>query len=153
VSLVGAELGYKETDMKRRATLVILGLLLLLFPRADLADPPALMGSGNFNNGSAGATEAAKYTALLAAGCRICRFDAYPYDYWDYDASLPKASDFDKAVLQARTFGVTPMVLFEYYGTYPHLKPPIPMLSYDDWYAVGKAFAVRFQPNSAWWKG
>jgi hypothetical protein len=106
------------------------------------------MGSGNFLNGSAGPTQDAQYKILNGAGTRMCRFDAYPYDYWDFTNSVAKPQNFDAACKQAQSYGVTPMILFEHYGSYP---APMTLGDYNKWFAIGQAFAGRFRPNSSWW--
>jgi len=107
-----------------------------------------MLGSGNFLNGSAGTNEDNKYKGLNSAGCKLARLCAYPYDYWDFGTQAPKPTNFDNAMKQAKKYNVLPSLLFEHYGSY---QPPLTLGDYNKWFAIGKAFAERFRPNSPWW--
>ena len=65
---------------------------------------------------------------------------------------VPNVHNFDAAMLEAYRNGITPIILFEYEGSYQFLQPPQPIGSYADWFAAGQAFARRFQPNGDWGK-
>ena len=119
--------------------------LLALSPMPVIADPAALLGSGNFTNGGAGTREATQYAVLNAALLRSCRLNEYPGTYFDVNKGVATPARLDAAVLQAHKFGVTPVILFEFYGSYS------PGIAKYDWNAIGHAFADRFRPNSSWW--
>jgi len=108
---------------------------------------PAMMGGGNFTNGSTDATTVQKFQALNTVGAGALRMNLYPQFYWDSGAQAPKVTNQDAQVLLAYQHGVTPMILFEHYGT--DGQPG----GYSKWYSIGQAYASRFSPNSAWLSG
>ena len=114
-------------------------------PRSANADPAAIMGCGNFDNGKAGIQEGQQFAVLKAAGVKSCRMPLYPYTYyWAHQRATPER--FDDAALQAHSFGITPVLLFEYYTRFP-----TPLGGYQVWHDIGQSFATRFRPNSPWW--
>ena len=108
------------------------------------------MGGGNFFLGQSWAGHnTTQYKTLRAVGAPIARLAAFPGDYWGNNR-VPTPAKYDDMVREARSRGATLYFLFEYYMRFvpdhgQHLG------SYSEWYALGRAYAERFQPNSAWW--
>lgn len=103
------------------------------------ADVPGLIGGGNI--GIKGDPE--KLEALQSLHAGYCRLPIYPNDYWKDGKSTPERAD--AAVLAAHAHNVTPVILFEYYTRFK-----IEIGGTEKWREVGRAFAERFAPNSAW---
>ncbi len=129
-------------------------LLAVLAVPAWAADIPlvnsplrARLGGGNIVTHLAGKGTAQLYAALHGAGARLGRMDSYG---WRNLAREPTPHDFDAAMLEAHSNGITPIILLEYEGSYQTLNPPQPVGSYADWFAAGKAYAQRFRPGGAW---
>lgn len=95
-------------------------------------------------NGKTGTTQQAQYRALNIARTRTTRFNLYPGTYWNSGNSTATPQSIDAAILQAYSYGITPMILFEHYGGYG--SPG----DYNKWYTIGREFALRFAPNSAY---
>ena len=125
------------------AGFLILALLLILTP-ALARDPGSMFGGGNFTNGRTDYD--LQYAALRAFGGSVIRMNLYPF--WYYRNGSPSPEVVDDAVLQAYSYGVTPLLLFEYYGSYAEAGELLG--GYEKWYDIGRAFAVRFGPNSEW---
>jgi len=51
----------------------------------------------------------------------------------------------DEGVLMALQYNITPIILFEYYSGNKR-----PLGDYQQWHAIGEAFAERFRPGSQW---
>lgn len=94
-----------------------------------------------------GAPTANLYQALKKIGARMGRMDSYG---WRDLQRVPTPHDFDAAMLEAYTNGITPIILLEYEGSYQFLDPPQPVGSYDDWYQAGRTYARRFGRGGDW---
>ena len=118
----------------------VLALLLsLCVPASVLGDPGRIMGGGNIPIKG----DAARFRALNAVGAGVCRIPIDVRAYWNGTAATPEKAD--AAVLMARRFGITPMILFEYYTRWHG-----DLGGREKWHAIGRAFATRFAPNSDW---
>lgn len=129
------------------------GLLALALPSrsAEQAVIQDRIGGGNLLTHLTGpGTPAANlYEALKAVGARSGRMNSYGWRGLD---RVPTPHDFDAAMLEAFNNGITPIILFEYEGSYQFLDPPQPVGSYDDWYQAGRAHAKRFGRGGEWAK-
>jgi len=105
------------------------------------ADPGRRIGGGNIPVRG----DKAKLEALKAIEAGMCRVPVDARAYWDGRAATPEKAD--AAVLMAHRYGITPMLLFEYYTRW-HGE----LGGYDKWRAIGRAFAERFRPDSGWLK-
>jgi hypothetical protein len=105
----------------------------------------SVTGGGNITNGLAGTAEAEKYDAINSYTAKMVRMNLYPNYYYNDSTGQTKASTSDKAMLQAYNTGITPIVLFEYYGNYTN-----PLGDYKKWYKIGHDFAERFGPGGTW---
>jgi len=123
---------------------VVLFLLLSLFGYLVLADPAHLLGGGNFPDGTVDKTARSSFKALNAAGATMCRMNLYPAQYYDENAKKVKTT-IDNAFLTAHQYGITPMVLFEYYWNFPN-----PVGDYSKWFAIGQEYAKRYRPGGDW---
>lgn len=104
-------------------------------------------GGGNIAAHLVGGPTDQLYAALNGIGAASGRMDSYG---WRDLARKPNPTTFDAALFEAYQHKITPVILFEYEGSYQFLKPPQPIGSYADWFAAGQAFARRFQPNGEW---
>ncbi|GAA3408162.1 hypothetical protein ACFFNY_12355 [Paenibacillus hodogayensis] len=104
----------------------------------------SIVGAGNFANGST--TYASQFQALNDIGASMARINMYPNYY--YAGGAPTPERLDALMLQAYEYGITPMLLFEYYGSYASQGTPLG--DYDKWYDIGHDFAERFRPNGTW---
>lgn len=127
--------------MKKHTHSITAILSLFLFAGAVgwCADVPGMIGGGNI--GMKGDTE--KLAVLQSLGAGFCRVPANGSEYWNDGKPLPER--FDAVVLAAHAHGVTPVFLFEYYTRWN-----IELGGADKWHAIGRTFAERFHPNSAW---
>ncbi|ULL14736.1 hypothetical protein DVH26_09910 [Paenibacillus sp. H1-7] len=122
---------------------------LLLFGHHVLALTPgqqigSVMGGGNFTNGSV--TQINQFLALQTIGASMARMNVYPQYY--YANGQPTPERLDSVMLQAYQSGVTPILLFEYYGSYANNGQPLG--DYNYWYSIGHDFAERFRPGGVW---
>ena len=115
---------------------------------ADIrADPGAQIGGGNVGLRKDLSLADAQFKALVAAGASLCRFPISEGVYYEPKQKKPIPEKYDELVLLAHKRGITPMILFEYYTRWNG-----PIGGRDKWHAIGRAFASRFAPNSAWLK-
>ena len=105
------------------------------------------MGCGNFSLSNAADWDS-RFAALKSAHMTMCRFGLSPNEYWNKASNAPNLSA-DAFVLKAHAAGITPEVLFEYYGRF---YPGDLIGPESKWKAIGQAFAARYGPNSAWLK-
>lgn len=127
-----------------------LGLCLLLVASQAAAGEQTLRwrtGGGNIVTHLTGQPTAPLYEALHAVGARLGRMNSYG---WRDLARVPTPHDFDAAMLEAHGKGITPVLLFEYEGSYQFLDPAQPIGSYKDWFRAGVEYARRFRPNGEW---
>lgn len=123
----------------RRHTVEMVCLLLLFLVFSPHADLPARCGANAGNDDNYG-----KMETLGIGMSRACG-----HDYWDGEKPTPEK--YDNHMLTAHQHSVEPMFLFEYYTRYAMGSGPHrPLGGYDKWFAIGKAFAQRFAPGSAW---
>jgi len=118
-------------------------------PAALQDTPPGISGSGNFTNGDLNAATNNQFDILAAAGAHALRLSLYPY--WYYSAEGPMPAKEEAFVLEAHRRGVQTITIeFEYQGEYAKF-PDLPNHLGDKakWQAIGKAYAERFGPNSA----
>lgn len=101
-----------------------------------------LTGSGNFTNGETTDEEIHQINALNFYGAKRTRVSLYPLYYYNVDTQKGNPSSIDSIMILLYQGGITPMILFEYYGWYNALG------SYDKWYEIGRSFAERWRPNS-----
>ncbi|CAN5265478.1 hypothetical protein BH11PSE4_BH11PSE4_40070 [soil metagenome] len=104
-------------------------------------------GGGNIVTHLTGAPSVQMYQALRDVGARLGRMNSYGWR--DLDRK-PQPHNFDAAMREAHRRGITPIMLFEYDGSYQFLQPPQPIGSYDDWFVTGQVFARRFRPDGEW---
>lgn len=135
--------------MKRKIALFIAMLITLFsgqnaFGSASNQAIGAIMGGGNFTNGST--TQTNCFQTLNTIGIGMTRVNLYPQYYYADNAPTPER--LDSMMLQSYQHGITPMILFEYYGSYE--KNGQLLGNYDKWYSIGQAFADRFRPNGKW---
>jgi len=142
--------------MKIQQTLSCLAILCATHtaahPRAAGNDPPreigAMMGGGNFTNGATDAVTVQQFKALQAVGAKMCRINLYPGHYVRRrDWNTPNARSIDGVMKLAYQYGVTPIVLFEYYTDYYQNEG---FGNYQQWFGIGQAFAARYRPNGSW---
>ncbi len=123
-------------------------MFVLLLAAPVWADPPAMMGGGNFPNGEVNDQTLGKLQALNALGAGMCRVNVYPSFYLiDNDWSRPNVAVLDEFMDAAHEHGITPMILFEYYTEY---HPQFGFGSEEQWFALGQAFAQRYRPDGTW---
>lgn len=128
-------------------TLCLLGLLV---PSPVLADQLTLrwkVGTGNIVSHLTGRPTLPLYEALHWVGARLGRMNSYG---WRTVDRIPLPHNFDDSMMEAYRNGITPIILFEYEGSYQTLNPPQPVGSYDDWFRAGVEFSRRFRPNGDW---
>jgi Secretion system C-terminal sorting domain len=101
-----------------------------------------LTGSGNFTNGETTDEEIHQINALNFYGAKRTRVSLYPSYYYNVDNQKGNPSSIDSIMILLYQGGITPMILFEYYGWYNALG------SYEKWYEIGRSFAERWRPNS-----
>ncbi|RAI40362.1 hypothetical protein CH341_23940 [Rhodoplanes roseus] len=87
------------------------------------------------------------YQALHGVGAMLGRMNSYG---WRNLARRPTPRDFDAAMREAHRAGITPVLLFEYDGSYQVLDPPQPIGSYADWFEAGRVYAQRYRPDGEW---
>lgn len=107
------------------------------------------IGGGNLDTQGVGDKNANTYAALRGIGAKLGRMNSYD---WRDANGVATPQHFDAAMREAQAQGITPIVLFEYYGNYQKLTPPQQTGSYDQWVQIGLAYAKRFQPNGDWAK-
>ena len=102
-------------------------------------------GGGNLSRGDAASYKIGDLTALHAG---VGRLSLYPdNDYFANGAASPELNDaVVTAMLRA---SVRPYVLFEFESNYNSADLGKPERKSADWYAIGRAFAERFKPGSA----
>lgn len=82
----------------------------------------------------------------------MVRVPGHPGSFWNKETQSATPEKWDETILEAHRYGLTPMLLFEYY-TRHHLNE----MSLDEfgnnevWVKIGRAFAERFGPNSEWY--
>lgn len=114
-------------------------IFLFADPAALHADVPGMIGGGNI--GMKG--DAEKLAVLKSLGAGFCRVPVHPAEYWNDGKPLPER--LDAVILAAHAHGVAPVLLFEYYTRWNG-----ELGGAAKWHAIGRAFAGRFPPNSAW---
>ena len=151
------------TDRKRFFSILLILLLLASVggpTRAQEAkhtaetegpqSPAALIGAGNFPNGDVNKTSEAQFHLLKMVGGTRCRVNIYPGVYLvNNDWEKPNPACLDAILKAAHRYGVTPIVLFEFYADY-EIKSTLKLGTYAQWFRLGKAFAERFRPNGIW---
>ncbi len=116
---------------------------ILFFTAQSFAqDITYLTGSGNFTNGETRDEEIHQINALNFMGAKRTRISLYPSYYYNPDTQKGNPSSIDSIMMLLYKGGITPMILFEYYGWYNALG------SKDKWYEIGRSFAERWRPNS-----
>jgi hypothetical protein len=106
------------------------------------------IGGGNFSAQSSPVALEPRYGVLNALGAKLSRIPST--NYRESKTLVPTPAILDAAIAQSHAAGITPIILFEYDGTYLSLDPPIPIGSYEQWFALGQAYARRFGPNGSW---
>jgi hypothetical protein len=110
----------------------------------------AVIGGGNFPNADVGTKAVQRLKILERLGAHNCRVNLYPNSYlrgtgkWNE----PNPRRMDRFLAAAHEHGVTPMILFEYYANMREEQSGLG--SYEQWAAIGKAFAERCRPNGTW---
>ncbi|MDO1585256.1 hypothetical protein Q2T52_24455 [Rhizobium oryzicola] len=105
------------------------------------------VGTGNIVTHLTGRPTAPLYEALHWVDARLGRMNSYG---WRTVDRIPQVHNFDDAMMEAYKNGITPIILFEYEGSYQTLNPPQPIGSYHDWFRAGVEFSRRFRPNGEW---
>jgi len=133
---------------------VLAAMVLLLLQALAAAQTPAphlddICGGGNFTNGLVNAEMTTQFDILAAAGAHAIRLKILPG--WYYANDVPSPEKLDAQILLAHQRGVRTMIAqFAYYDKYAgHPGWSKNLGDGAKWQAVGKAFAERFQPNSA----
>ena len=123
---------------------LIVVLLAGTLPLSVRADVPAILGGGNITRNLSKAE--VQLEALRAVGVGMCRIPVSPNDY-GLDTGEPHPERLDDVIVLAHQQNIEPILLFEYYTRW---HPSL----YDRarWFAIGQAYAERFQPNSDWLK-
>ena len=111
------------------------------------ADPGRQIGGGNVMASGNVSRAEAQFKALAAVGAGMCRIPVSEGHYYPPKSGKPLPEKLDAVVLLAHKRGITPMILFEYYTRWNG-----PLGGHKKWHAVGRAYAGRFAPNSAWLK-
>jgi hypothetical protein len=140
--MVNEFMRWRSTSRRRRliAFFVLLGILYVPI----FADVPSIIGGGNIGRNLPKAE--LQFKALYAVGAGMCRIPVSPVDY-GLDTGQPYPERLDDLILLAHQYGIEPIVLFEYYTRWhPRLH------GHERWFAIGKAYAQRYQPNSDWLK-
>ncbi len=81
------------------------------------------------------------YEAANILGYGAARGNLNHHEYWQN--GVPVTDKLDR-VLGWYKYGVKPLLLFNHYPDSAH-----PVGSYEKWFAIGRAFAERFRPNSS----
>ncbi|MFZ4543402.1 MAG: T9SS type A sorting domain-containing protein [Saprospiraceae bacterium] len=122
---------------------VLLSTVFFVYAGNSIAqDITYLTGSGNFTNGKTTDVEMHQINALNFTGAKRTRISLYPSYYFNPDTKLGNPSSIDSIMTLLYQGGITPMILFEYYGWYNALG------SNAKWYEIGRSFAERWRPNS-----
>lgn len=133
--------------------MVVMAILLALGSPARADEQQTIrmrIGGGNLVTHLAGKPPVENlYQALKAVGARSGRMNSYGWR--DLDRNLTP-HDFDAGMLEAFKNGITPIILFEYSGSYQFLDPPQPIGSYEHWFEVGRVYAKRFGKGGEWAK-
>lgn len=118
--------------------LLALCLLLTVHGAALAQDVRSLLGNGG------GPAQTIRLQALRDSGGKSARLGSdRAANFWN--GSAPTPQNFDQQVRDCYQFDLIPVMNLIQYTTW---EPN--MGSYDKWYAIGRAFAERFQPNSQW---
>lgn len=122
--------------------------------RAENSDVPqspgALVGTGNFDNASVNKEAEMKFQLLKTVGGTRCRVNVYPSVYLvNNDWERPNPACMDAIMQTAHRYGVTPMILFEFYANY-ETKGTLKLGAYAQWVRLGKAFAEHCRANGTW---
>ena len=121
--------------------------LLSLLAKPSQADPRSMMGSGNFDlefNSDFGT----QYDVLNTNGVKVARINLYSGNYWNGSAPVTDVVT-DNTIKQAYSKGITPMIHFSYYAKDLN-QYNVTFGGTAKWYAIGRAFALRYAPNSSW---
>lgn len=86
-----------------------------------------------------------KFKTLQSLGAGMCRIPVGKDEYWRGRSGTPAPERLDEVVLLAHRYGITPILLFEYYTRWHGT-----LGGRNKWQVIGKAFAERFRPNSPW---
>ncbi len=124
--------------------LLIANIAFILMVIPVWSDPAAIMGSGNINENVTASEIATKLVILKSNGVKMIRLANSGY-YDQYGTGGTSEKRLDSAMIWCYRAGITPTFLFEYYPDFPY---PINIKS--QWIEIGKNFATRFHPNSAW---
>lgn len=104
----------------------------------------ASTGGGNIYKNDGGSS---KIGDLASLNCGRARLALYPTnDYWSGGAASPNRND--AVVLALLNAGVKPYVHFEWEPSWTPANVSGPQENYTDWFSLGRAFALRFAPNS-----
>lgn len=130
-----------------RALVLPVGALLAVAVASPAvrADVPGRIGGGNFVVRRNLDREESQFKVLRLLGAGMCRIPVSEGTYFSPRDKQPHPDQCDALVLMAHRYGVTPMILFEYYTRWNG-----PVGGYEKWKAVGRAFAERFRPDSPW---
>lgn len=104
----------------------------------------SLLGGGNFTNEAAHSTNDLTYMRKL--NISWARLNLYPQYY--YSKQSPKTDSIEKVISDMYSHKITPMILFEYYGSYE--KKGIPIGDYSKWFSIGQAYAETYRPGGTW---
>ncbi len=110
--------------------------------RGTAQDITHLTGSGNFTNGETTSEEIHQINALNFIGAKKTRVSLYPSYYYNSITQTGNPASIDSIMILLYQGGITPMILFEYYGWYNALG------SREKWFEIGRSFAERWRPNS-----
>lgn len=128
-------------------TLAVLCTVLVGFTlKTSAADHiPSRIGGGNIRLKPSDAEM--QFQALRTIGAGMCRIPVHESDYWRGPEGMPHPEQLDDIILLAHRYGITPILLFEYYTRW-HGE----LGGHAKWNTIGRAFARRFRPNSPWLK-
>jgi hypothetical protein len=108
----------------------------------------SVVGGGNFHT-DWHTTNQFRYQDLLNLHCSWVRLSLNPNgEYWVSGAPNPTHANTSAEIVYTLQQGLNVYVIFEFYENYP-TGSGYPARNYNDWFALGSAFAARFKPNSS----
>lgn len=141
--------GYFRRLLKVLKPTILLTVLMTRSENTPASTPiylelSSLLGAGNLTNAKPNETDRMDQLKELHLGW--ARISLYPQYY--YGNGKPLSTNLDPVMLQLYQRHVSPMILFEYYGSYTQRGQLIG--NYDKWYSIGRAYAERYGPGGKW---
>ena len=104
----------------------------------------SVSGGGNILKSEAGSH---KIADLVALHCGLARVSCHAKNDY-FQGNAPSPENMDEVVLSLLQNGVRPYLSFVFKDDMDSTKTGIPERNYDDWFAIGQAFASRFKKGS-----